>query len=216
MSALDGARVLFIASAGVFFLLGFGTLLVDRGLGTTGSGPLRDRLAGIAKHANAWRWLGLVFSISFALVSSAVSLLALQLVRSGFGEAAMPAAVLFLLASGAGIASMAVASTGVVRQAQTVNATGVLTADAKAWWDLMEALISAFMVCCFAAMFLLGLDLLRAHMGPAWVAWFSMGLGGFLALTYPLKLVLSFWIADLPLWVFVWAALVGIGLSPGG
>lgn len=206
------AGTLLLTGAGVFFLLGFGALLVDRGLAASGSGTLEQRFRVIAAHSAGYQWISFVLAVSFLLTGVGLGLLTLRQVRLGGGEWAFAAAVLYGVAATVMVVTMALNATLVVSGARQTAADGAVPEDAKAWWSAVEALVSWFMVLAFAAIVVVGIGFLREGPVSPWVGWASIALGGFLLVTFPLKFVMEFWIADLPLWVHVWGIMAGIAL----
>ncbi|MBI2078848.1 MAG: hypothetical protein HYT80_10860, partial [Euryarchaeota archaeon] len=186
--------------------------LVDRGLAATGSAPLEARLRAIARHAPGWRWISGVFVVAFTVTAVGLALLTHHQDSMGAGEWSFAGLVLYVVALAVLVVTMTLNATVVLAGAQRVDGGGPVPPDVRAAWDGAEALVSWFMVLAFSSMFLFGIEFLLHGPGPAWIGWFSIVLGGGLVVSYPLKFLMEFWVADLPLWVHVWGIGVGIGL----
>jgi hypothetical protein len=181
---------LLVAGAIVFFGFGFGILAF------AGDTPFRKR------------WIAVCFML--AIVATALSL---RTLASAVGDAwTWSAFTLFAVGTPLMLLAMVGYATFTHLPLGTPARTEGLDEFERSFVRWIEALTSVYMVLAFTAIALVGWGALRTGLLPPWAGWFSLLFGGFLALSFPLKYALGFWIADLPLWVHVWALVVAVPL----
>lgn len=195
LSETKAAGGLLVAGAAVFFGLGFGSLVLP-------DGPTRKA------------WVGPVVCVAFSITALAFVLLARVLRATPGGAWAELAAGLVLLGTPLLVVVMLFYAT-VAATVPAADPVGWQTAGdtpegATARWG--DALVTAYMALAFLGIAALGAALLAWPPAPRWLAWGSVALGLALAATLPLKFVVRFWPGDLPLWVHVWGAVVGVWL----
>lgn len=191
---MDSARLaglLLVAGGAVFFVLGFGILPFQRGT------PFQKR------------WVATWFGLAIALTAVAFYHLAFTLgdefARSGLAAYALGAPVMFVVMVGYGTLAVNLPATD-------HEFRGDRTDLERALEQFSEGLYVVYMVLAFVSIALVGCSILRTGLLPAWMGWFSLAFGGLMILTFPLKFVVRFWIADLPLWIHVWALVIGVPL----
>lgn len=190
MEGAQAAGWLLLAGGAVFFGLGFGILPFQ------GDTPFRKR------------WVATSFIVAFVLVALAFQALGDARENIWFASAS----TLALIATP--LLVVAMAAYGAFPHLPVGGDHGIdhLTKMERGVVRLSGAAISAFMVLEFMAMALVGVGSFQTHLLPDWASWFSVALGTFLALTFPLKWLMPFWIADLPLWVPLWGLVIAVPL----
>jgi len=215
MDASTAAGWVLVLAAVTFFGVGFGLAAANRDLASAGTAPTAERLGIVSTNRMAWRGVVSAFIVAFAASAAGVGLLAEVAGRAGQGVLATLAFTLYVLAVAVFLCSLAF-QIGIIRHLKE-DPEGVAPAALMPlhWWA--ESMYQVFMVLAYAAIALLGWAVLAGSILPSWAGWVSgamgvLGLGTFVVGRPKLgDLVVS----DLPLWLHVWALIVGVTLLVG-
>ncbi len=202
------AGALSLASA--FVIVGSRRSLVE----TAGGNRMAARLAAVDAAPGAWRSLIGLFIGALALTASGDALLAMALSDAGERVFSAVGTALYFVAAPIGIAALALQFAfslwregGVDRGERRPELF-----DVSERWAFV--LIEIYLVLAFGAIAAYGTSLAATSLVPPWLAAASIALGvaGSLSMVIRRPKLGALVLADLPLWIQVWALAIGAAL----